>query len=255
MRLPWQRDDRDSEADLARTPLTERDDRLSDYLDGFMAAAERRAFESEVERDDDLRTALEGMRSVKASMGMLGLTRAPRSFALSPATAPKPAGVPRIELFARFGAVAAALVLTVSTLLPSGGAIETSLRTASDAVATSQQAADGVEKRANEAPATGRAAAPAQAPEGAPSAGGALVAPASAPAAPQPFGTTANSSSGTSAAPPSAATPTTQPLRPVELSRGGADGVLWYVQIGLAAVTVALALVAAGLFVKRQLHR
>lgn len=262
MRLPWQRDDRDSEADLARTPLTERDDRLSDYLDGFMAQGDRRALEVDLERDADLRTALDGMRSVKASMGMLGLQRAPRSFALSPATAPRPAGAPRIELFARFGAVAAALVLTVVTLVPSitgGLAGETALRSTSDAVATSNQAQDAAEKRSADAPvpAGGRAAAPAQAPEAGSGSGGSLTAPAAAPAAPQPFGTTANPSApgGTSAAAPSLATPAPEPVRPVELSRSEPRGVLRYAQIILGVLTAGLALAALGLFARRQLLR
>ncbi len=192
---------------------------------------------------------------------MLGLTRAPRSFALSPATAPKPAGAPRIELFARLGAVAAALVLTVVTVVPSmtGGAA-TSLRSASEVAATSsRQAADSAEKRSAEAPATGRAAAPAQAPEGGAGAGGALTAPAAAPAAPAPqaFGTAANSAapSDASVATPSGATSGNEPLRPVELTRSGSAGVLWYAQVGLAALTVALGLLAAVLFVRRQLPR
>jgi len=261
VRLPWQRDDRDSEADLARTPLTERDDRLSDYLDGLMAQGDRRALETDLERDADLRAALEGMRAVKASMGMLGLTRAPRSFALSPATAPRPAGAPRIELFARFGAVAAALVLTVVTLVPTmtGQVAQESMMRSSDTSATSSQADSSAEKRAAEAPAAGgsRAAAPAQAPEGGPAAGGALAAPAAAPAAPaapQPFGTTAASSApsegaGTQSA---LATPEPAPLRPVELSRAEPRGVLWYAQIVLAGLTVGLGLAAVGLFARRQ---
>lgn len=207
MRWLWQR--QVDEGDIVRSAASDRDDRVSAYLDGLLEGRDRTAVESDIAADEDLRVAVEGMRAVRAGLGGLGLKRAPRSFALEPRFAPQSYGLPRIELYARAGAVAAALVLSVTALAPqltTGGvgqqavATNAESRQASGVLQDSAPAADAgqaleAQKQA-EAPSGARSAAPVApaapvtenaapvvAPAAAPATGGAGAAAPQAPAA------------------------------------------------------------------------
>jgi len=91
-----------------------RDELLSAFLDGALMPDEARELNAQLEADAALHDALEGMREVKAALGTFEEVRAPRAFTLAapPAEATSP-GSRRLELGARFGAVAAAVALVV----------------------------------------------------------------------------------------------------------------------------------------------
>lgn len=114
MRWPWQRD----EDEMPSTPASARDERLSAYLDGALTRPQQADLNAEAERDAEVRIALEGMRAVRSSLGTLGFERAPRSFTLQPGSVRPAPALPRLELFARVGAVAAALALTIVSVAP-----------------------------------------------------------------------------------------------------------------------------------------
>ncbi len=234
MRWPWQREV--EEGELVRSAASERDERISAYLDGLLPAPDRAGVERDAASEADVRVALEGMRAVRAGLGGLGLKRAPRTFTLEPGLVQRSYGLPRFELYARVGAVAAALALSVTALAPQFTAGVVSQEAASTSVESPQpsralqDAASGEASKAadtqkqTESPTGARAAvpaapvtesaAPAAAPAGAPATGGAAgaaapqapaaVAPQSAPApaprSPEAFG-------ANSGAPPSAASP------------------------------------------------
>jgi hypothetical protein len=119
----WKRQERGTEpqpdAQAARDAL------LSAYLDSDLTPHEQSRFLAELDTDDELREALEGMREVKLALASLGELPAPRSFALAAAPVEEPYGPSRFELGARLGAIAAAVafVLVVGADLR-GGASE-----------------------------------------------------------------------------------------------------------------------------------
>ncbi|MFN8639828.1 MAG: hypothetical protein U0360_10340 [Dehalococcoidia bacterium] len=259
---------------MPSTPASERDERLSAYLDGALVPPQRTQLEAEAERDVEVRVALEGMRAVRASLGSLGFEHAPRSFALQPGTVRPSPALPRIELFARVGAVAAALVLTVVSVLPtttfvstlaskpqadsalSGAQSTGAPRDAATAVADTRKQAEQSSGARAAAPATGaNESAPAIAPAAAPAG-----APAAAPQAP-PARPSSGAPSGGAAAPspetPSKAairepTASATPLPPLPLQRLDQGPVWLSVQIVLAVAASTLTLLAAALWLRRR---
>lgn len=140
-----------------------RDERLSAYLDGELTTAEAAGVEWEAEGDAAVRDALEGMRTVRASLGALGVEAAPRSFALPATVAAQPRRMPRLELGMRMATVAAALVTVAVFVSPSmSGSDEAN----EDATLTAFSSAPQQRNAAAEAPAEALQSAPA--PEAAP---------------------------------------------------------------------------------------
>lgn len=266
MRLPWQRGGDEADDTVVRSATAARDEQLSEYLDGFSSRPDRAAIEADAARDSDVRLALEGMRAVRASLGELGMVRAPRSFAIAPQDAPRQFGLPRIELYMRFATVAAALVLTATTLAPSftGGIEERSTGSMAESFDAAQSPTEARKQAADQAApppqATGaaRAAAPVAAPalEGAPAAGGATqaapAAPAVQPSSAAPPRTGAPASEGAASAPP-VLPPVSE--QPVPLSNGAADAsssAFWGAQFAAAVATAVFAAAALWLWLRRR---
>src|SRR5688500_1668390 len=116
MRLPWQRGS-DERADAgARSTTLVRDERLSEYLACSSSGAGGVALEASTGHGSESRLAIKGMRSVRAHLGALCRVRAHRSFTLTPQSAPRQRGLPRLELYARPATAAAVLFLTATML-------------------------------------------------------------------------------------------------------------------------------------------
>ena len=263
MRLPWQRGGDQADDSVARTATAARDERLSEYLDGFLSRPDRAVIEADAERDPDARLALEGMRSIRASLGEMGMVRAPRAFTLSPQVAPRQRGLPRLELYARLATVAAAVTLAVISVAPSlTGVVEERASTStSGSFETVPQAPTEVRKQAADqaaqppqatAAAGVRAAAPAAAPalEGASGVGVATTQSVPVvPAATQP----ARAAATTAVTAVAEVPPPSQ--QPVALSNGAGDSagsMLWPVQLGLAVATVVFFGLTTALWLKRR---
>ena len=247
MRLPWQRGG-DERADAgARSGTLTRDERLSEYLDGFLSRPDAVALEASTDHDSEARLALEGMRAVRAHLGELGMVRAPRSFALSPQEAPRQRGLPRLELYARLATAAAVLALTATMVIPSfTGSLDesttTSMSESFDSAAPTQARKQAAEQPPQSVPATAAAGARSAAPtsQGAP--GGAAPPPSEA------SGALATPSLATA---PALRSPSEQP---VPLSNGNADSAgspVWTAQIGLSALATVLAALSLGLWLRR----
>lgn len=251
MRFPWQRGAEEASEPIARSATSARDERISEYLDGLLARPDRAAVEVDAERDPDARLALEGMRSVRASLGELGMVRAPRSFTLDPQLTPRPRGLPRFEIYTRLATVATALVLTVSIVVPSitgstVGEEATALQSDSRAV-TAQAPSEGRKEAADQAVAPPQA--PAVVPrsgapafEGASSGAGAAPVTAQSPASPDAAGATA------------APEPPPPSEQPVPLSNGvtRSRSAVWPLQLALAVVTSVLAALTIGMWFQRR---
>jgi hypothetical protein len=154
----WKRQERRAEPQPDATAA--RDELLSAYLDAGLTTDDQSLLLIELDADEELRDALEGMREVKAALASLGELRAPRSFALAAAPVAAPRGLSRLELGTRFGAIAAAVafVLVLGADLRGGGAepvvINTTAANSSLAGGAASDAASGSrEGFAPEAPA------------------------------------------------------------------------------------------------------
>jgi hypothetical protein len=277
MRLPWQRGGDEADDSVARSATVARDERLSAYLDGMLARPDRADIEADAERDADMRVALEGMRAVRASLGELGMQRAPRSFTLSPESAPKQRGLPRLELYARFATVAAALALTVTALGPSftgsveerSGGADTSMaesRAAANAPAESQLTQKQADAPTTGATAAAAARAAATVTQAAPFSSGAAqggqaapaAAPQTAPAAPTSAAPPRTGAPATEGVPSTAATAAAElpppSVVPVPLSNGRVDAgsPWWGLQLAFALATSVSAALAIGLWLRRR---
>ena len=174
MRWWWQRS-RPADEPAVDAPAAARDERLSAYLDGELPSDELAVVELELDRDGELRAALEGMRQVRDGLQALGEVPAPRSFALNAPVPPLPGRASRWELATRFGATAAAVALVVAVAAPEltgGGArfdkadstastVESALSDsarATEQFATPQLAAEAPVARDDQAPTAGAAA-------------------------------------------------------------------------------------------------
>lgn len=93
----------------AATPAEALDEQLSAYIDGDLSDAEAAAIEARLAVEPEVRDALSGMQQVRDALVALGETAAPRAFTLE--APPARGGLPRMELFARFGAAVSALAL------------------------------------------------------------------------------------------------------------------------------------------------
>jgi hypothetical protein len=257
MRLPWQRGGDQDDA-VARTASAVRDERLSEYLDGSLSRPDRAVIEADAERDHDARLALEGMRAVRATLGEMGMVRAPRSFTLDASVAPRQHGLPRLELYARLATAAAAVALTATSLVPAftGGSKERAASSVADSF-TAATAAPVESRKESGAPAP--QATPQQAPQpvapataatglrAAPAldgASGAGAAPQAAPAGPASTVTAVTSM-------PALPSPSE---RPVEISNGtgaSASDLRW-AQVGLGAATVTFAVLTIGMWLRRR---
>ncbi|MEZ4503977.1 MAG: hypothetical protein R3C39_15245 [Dehalococcoidia bacterium] len=102
----------------ARTGSAARDERLSAYLDGDLAAEEQRVVETDLERDAGLRTMLEGMALVRDGMHELGMMQSPRSFTITASRRPRSSGLPRLELGMRIATAAASVALVAAFIGP-----------------------------------------------------------------------------------------------------------------------------------------
>ena len=106
------------------TGVSSREERLSMYLDDNLSAEELADIEAELERDSDLRSSLEGMAFVRDALRELGTERAPRSFTLVAAQAPRSmrrgyrGGVPRFEVMTRLATAVAAFALMLAVGAP-----------------------------------------------------------------------------------------------------------------------------------------
>ena len=113
-----------SEDSPMATGVSSREERLSTYLDDELSAEELTDMEAELERDSDLRSSLEGMAFVRNALRELGTERAPRSFTLVAAQAPRSmrrgyrGGVPRFEIMTRLATAVAAFALTLAVGAP-----------------------------------------------------------------------------------------------------------------------------------------
>ena len=228
-----------------------RDERLSEYLDGFLSRPDAVALEASAEHDSETRLALEGMRAVRANLGELGMVRAPRSFMLTPQTAPRQRGLPRIELYARLATAAAVVALTATTLQPSFTGTNderatTSMSESSDSAAPDLARKQGAEQAPQAMPATAAAEARSAAPtsQGAPGAG-------AGPQAPEPSGalaaTPAVERSPFEAFATAPATPVPALPPPSEQPLPLSDGVADSGASGLETAQFGLALLASGM--------
>jgi len=136
------------------TGVSTREERLSMYLDDELSADESADIEAELERDSDLRVSLEGMAFVRDALRELGTDRAPRSFTLVAAQAPRSmrrgyrGGVPRFEIMTRLATAVAAFALTLAvgapmlTTMVTGGDDESAAGTAASDVALTSATAE-----------------------------------------------------------------------------------------------------------------
>ncbi len=137
------------------TGVSTREERLSMYLDDELLREDAEDLEAELERDSDLRSSLEGMAFVRDALRELGSERAPRSFTLVAAQAPRAmrrrgyrGGVPRFEVMTRVATAVAAVALTfavgapVLTTMVTGGGEDESVASgaASDVALTAETA-------------------------------------------------------------------------------------------------------------------
>ena len=112
---------------LGRLPPQEQE-RLSAYADGALSPREQASLETRLEKEGNLRLALEELRGVKAALAGLPEQRVPRNFTLRDAEVPRRASRPRY-IYLRFATVLAtglfvvtAAVRSVSWPLPLGAA-------------------------------------------------------------------------------------------------------------------------------------
>ncbi len=104
--------------EAAPTVAQRQDELLSGYLDNDLAPAVREELEVRLATEADLRESLAGMRLVRDTLRTLEPVRAPRSFAIAapPVRAPQRGfarGFGRLDLAARFGAMAAVVAFVV----------------------------------------------------------------------------------------------------------------------------------------------
>lgn len=85
--------------DRGTTAEEKRLETLGAYLDNALTPAERKRFESQLERDGDLRAEMERMRLLKLQMRAMPRRRVPRSFALDPALYGRPKAQPIMQLY------------------------------------------------------------------------------------------------------------------------------------------------------------
>src|SRR5437870_6461051 len=88
-------------ADALLRVSSDNDERLSEYVNDNLPAAERAALERELQHDAELREALQGMRAVADALRSLGVAEVPRPFTLRATAVPRQVGLPRVELLAR----------------------------------------------------------------------------------------------------------------------------------------------------------
>ena len=249
----WRRSDSGEGDAGTRDAAAQRDELLSAYLDGALTPAEARQAEALLAGDAGARATLEELRMVRTALRELGPVTAPRSFALPAVPSPAPRGLPRLELATRAGAVLAAASLVV--VLVSGNAGD-------EAFTTSQSSrAEPAAERASD---QGRAEDAA----GGASSGAGQAAPAVAPSAPTIEAMPARAPGTVLAAPATeaasnAGTPVVEPRRdsppgerdaladePLEVASEGGDRTL--LVVALAALTAALALLAAAQWIARS---
>lgn len=115
------------------SPLSERDlELLSAYLDGDLAAQDKRALDERLAREESLRAALGDLRASRELLRSLPLLKAPRSFALDPAMygwraawwQRIPAFENAFQLAGALGAAASLLLVVVGLLLASTGHVQ-----------------------------------------------------------------------------------------------------------------------------------
>ena len=99
-------------------PAVARDELLSAWLDGALDTADAARAEAGIASDPAARDALDGLRRVRDGLRALGEVSAPRSFAIAAEAAPRPSGLPRLELATRLGAALSAVALAAVIGLP-----------------------------------------------------------------------------------------------------------------------------------------
>ncbi len=101
--------------------LADADLGLSALLDEDVSTSERERLEAALARDDELASALSGMRTVRDALSQLGEVPAPRSFVIA-SEATRRSALPRLELLMRLGAaITAVLVVFAFSADLSGG--------------------------------------------------------------------------------------------------------------------------------------
>jgi len=105
---------------MSRKPSSRDLRKLSAYLDGALRASAAKKLEKRLERDPNLRAALEELRQTRAILRRIPSRRAPRSFTLTPQMVAKRPPIPRLVPVMNYAAVFALLLLFVSFLPPIG---------------------------------------------------------------------------------------------------------------------------------------
>ena len=140
-------------ADPVLSAEERRDALLSSYLDGDLTVSEREDVTARLAADGDLRAALDGMRLVRDTLGRFETVRAPRTFAITaPPVRERRSGYRRLDLVARFGAMAASVAF-VAVLAgdlsggstPTGTIEEQFSSTTADLAADAGAGSDGAE--------------------------------------------------------------------------------------------------------------
>ncbi len=90
--------------------LADADLGLSALLDEGVSTSERERLEAALARDDELASALSGMRIVRDALSQLGEVPAPRSFVIA-SEATRRSALPRLELLMRLGAAITAMLV------------------------------------------------------------------------------------------------------------------------------------------------
>ncbi len=175
--------------------LADADLGLSALLDEDVSRSERERLEAAFARDDELASALSGMRTVRDALSQLGEVPAPRSFVIA-SEATRRSALPRLELLMRLGAAITAVLVVFAFSADLSDDPSRQLAVTQEASPTVQQAAraeSGAAEPAGEAESSGgrtsdglsgdEAASPSSAPgpAGTSRAGEALVIQATAP--------------------------------------------------------------------------
>ena len=175
--------------------LADADLGLSALLDEDVSTSERERLEAAFARDDELASALSGMRTVRDALSQLGEVPAPRSFVIA-SEATRRSALPRLELLMRLGAAITAVLVVFAFSADLSDDPSRQLAVTQEASPTVQQAAraeSGAAEPAGEAESSGgrtsdglsgdEAASPSSAPgpAGTSRAGEALVIQATAP--------------------------------------------------------------------------